>query len=166
MNRVLLFFSLLFLGPGTLSAQDGRSLYMKYRGEGGVEASYISQDMFALFGRLPEIEILDSDIDLTPVVKNLKGLYILESKRSRVSKRLLADLDEIVRTSGYTLIMSDRDDDEETWIYALSSGNLITGLIYCSCEDYHEVDVIFIEGDITKEDLNRTLNQNINHYKK
>ena len=166
MNRALFIISLLFLSFCTSSAQDGRALYLKYRNAGGVEASYISQEMFALFGRLPEIEILDRDVDLTPVVKELKGLYILESKRSRVSKRLRDDLEEIIRNAGYTLIMSDRDDDEETWIYALYNGKLITSLLYCSCEDYHEVDVIFIEGDIMKEDLNRTLNQNKKYYRK
>ena len=154
MNKYLLVF-LLFFASWAASAQDGKAIYMKYCQTRGVEASYISQEMFDMFGRLPKIEVLDEDLDLSQVVRKLKGLYMLESKHARVSARIHEDVMALVRRMGFSLIMRDRDDDEEAEIYALFDGDKVSSLLFFACEDRNEVEFILIEGDILKEDLNR-----------
>lgn len=156
MNRILLTL-LLSLAAWSASAQGAKELYLKYNQSRGVEAVYISPEMFDMFGRLPKIEILDNDVDITPVVRELKGLYILDSENGRISSRIRADFDALVKQGGYQLIMRDRDDDEETEIYAAFDGDRVTSLLFFSSEDGHEVNFICIEGDIAKQDLNRVL---------
>ena len=156
MNRILLSLAL-FLAAWTACAQNAKAVYMKYSDMKGVEAAYISREMFETFGRLPKIEILDEDLDLTPVVRELKSLYVLESDNPRISARIREDVSALVRQGGYTLIMRDRDDDEETEIYAIINGDRVSSLLFLSCEGRHELDFICLEGDILKEDLNRIL---------
>lgn len=156
MNKYLLLL-LLFFASWAVSAQDGKAIYMKYCQTKGVEAAYISQEMFDMFGRLPKIEVLDEDLDLSPIVRKLTGLYMLESKHARVSDRIRTDVEAWVRRVGFSLIMRDRDDDEETEIYALFDGDKVSSLLFFAREDRSEVEFILIEGDILKEDLNRLL---------
>ena len=60
-------------------AQDGKSIYKKYSDAENVSAVYISPAMFRMMGKIPEMEVGDSEMNLTPVVKSLTGLYLISS---------------------------------------------------------------------------------------
>ena len=152
MNRLLLCITLL-LAACAADAQDAKTLFMKYCNMKGVEAAYISQEMFESIGRLPKIEIMDKDVDLSSVIRELKHLYMLESDRPRISGKIRDDVYALVKQKGYKLMMRDRDSDETNEIYALYSGDRITSFLFISTEDLDEVEFICLEGDILKEDL-------------
>ena len=61
-------------------AQDGKSIYNKYSGEEGVSAVYISKAMFKMMGKLPSVEINDSDVNLSKVVSSLDAFYLIEEQ--------------------------------------------------------------------------------------
>ena len=58
-------------------AQNGRSIYQEYSDAKGISAVYISPSMFRLIGKIPDIEAGDGNINLTPIIRSLNGLYIL-----------------------------------------------------------------------------------------
>ena len=58
-------------------AQEGRAIYNTYSGKPGVQSVYISPAMFRLVGNLPELRISDDNLDIAPLVKSLKGFYLI-----------------------------------------------------------------------------------------
>ena len=53
----------------SVSAQDYKSIYQKYSDDDRVTAVYISPAMFKLIGKLPEVKIEETGVDLSPMIK-------------------------------------------------------------------------------------------------
>ena len=51
-------------------AQDGKSIYKKYSDAENVSAVYISPAMFRMMGKIPDMEVGASEMNLTPVIKS------------------------------------------------------------------------------------------------
>ena len=79
MKRIIIVAALLLTSIG-MFAQNGRSFYQKYSDEPGVSAVYISPAMFRMMGSIPEISAGDNDVNLAPIIRNLKGMYIINSE--------------------------------------------------------------------------------------
>ena len=76
-------------------AQDGKSIYNKYSDKENVSAVYISPSMFKLIGNLPDISMPDEDVNLTPYIKELKGMYLIDSENASINSALLADAENL-----------------------------------------------------------------------
>jgi len=156
----LMAIVLLLMTCISASAQEWSEFFSKYKGKKGIESVYISPDMFQLIGRLPEIEVLDDDINISSAVLSLKGLYVLESENAKISEALLSDVGGFVRSRNMKLIMSGIEDDEKSEIYTLTDGDNISCMVFLSIEDHEkEVDVIVLEGNISKDNLNKLINK-------
>ena len=76
-------------------AQDGKSIYKKYSDAENVSAVYISPAMFRMMGKIPDMEVGDSDMNLTPVIKSLTGLYLVSSENGSINAKLKADAESL-----------------------------------------------------------------------
>ena len=56
-------------------AQSGKAIYTRYSDEKGVEAVYISPNMFKLIGKIPAIDLGDGGekVDITPIITSAWG---------------------------------------------------------------------------------------------
>ena len=79
-------------------AQDGKSIYKKYSDAENVSAVYISPAMFRMMGKIPDMEVCDSDMNLTPVIKSLTGLYLVSSENGSINAKLKADEESFVKS--------------------------------------------------------------------
>lgn len=151
MKRLILA-AVLMLAAVSVYAQSGKSIYNRYSDEKGVEAVYISPSMFKMLGRIPDMEIEDSDINLTPIIKSLEGLYILESDNKTVSSKIKADVDKMLQSRTYELIMEAKEDGEVLRIYTYEMDGYIRNFLLTSMED-DEYTVICLDGKMLKEEL-------------
>ena len=134
------------------SAQSSKSLYNKYSGEKGISAVYISPAMFRLIGKLPELELADEDVDISRIIKSLEGMYILSTENLAMGTRICDDVDKLLRSGKYELLMEAKDDGEVMKMYTVTKGEFITSFVMLSVND-DEVDFIGFDGQIRNSDF-------------
>ena len=133
MKRIALFLVTLLLIVTSAAAQTGKNIYQRYSDSPGVSAVYISPAMFRLIGRIPDIQIRGDNYDFAPVIKSLSGLYLLTSKNIPVSTKIITEVNRLVATDNYELLMEAKDNDEtvrmQKQLKFISAG--IRGRILC-----------------------------------
>ena len=82
----------------TAFAQGGRDLYEKYSDLPGISAVYISPAMFRLIGKIPDMELQDESVNLTPLIKSMSGFYILSTEDRATTESLYADVKKFVKS--------------------------------------------------------------------
>ena len=143
----------LFLSILSASAQNGKSIYQKYSGQEGVSAVYISPAMFRLIGKLPDI---DTDVNLTPVIQALSGLYIIESENKEINDRLLSEAEKFVAGGRYEMLMEAKSEGSTVSMYTLGSDDVVESFVMISLSD-GEVAFICLDGKMGREDLEGVL---------
>jgi len=146
-------FAVAVLLSVTAFAQGGKALYTKYSDEKGVEAVYISPNMFKLIGRIPDIDMGNGDVNLGPLIRNLSGFYLLSSSNPRVIDNLTQDVQKLIRSGKYEIMMEAKDDGEMVRIYTENKGEDIVSIVFLSQEP-DEVSFICIDGLIRQEEFN------------
>lgn len=147
-------------------AQSGESLYKKYSTLKGVDAVYISPSMFQMFGLLP-VDDMD-DMNMESMVKSFTSFYMIEIDDDvKNASALVADVNKMISTKKYELLMESKDDDEKAMFYVKMDGEYITSLVMLEQEisdDYFEFnydnDVTFfiLEGKIHRSNLSKIVN--------
>ncbi len=133
-------------------AQDGKRIYNKYSDNKGVSAVYISPAMFKLMGKLPEIDVAEGDIDLTPVIREMEGMYLISIEDSKAGKELKLDAEKMVKNGRYELLMEAKEEGEAVKIYVISDDGYVTSLVLIA-SDSDETTFIALDGKIKQEDL-------------
>ena len=143
---------------GTLlpvKAQKALNLYNKYSDEKGMSAVYISPAMFRLIGKVPSIR-MEGDVDISPIIKNLSGMYILNCEDPELAQRLRGDVDKYMNTGKYELLMEAKEDGEVTRMYTIGNDKIIKSFVLLSVEP-GETSFISFEGEIPREKLEEAI---------
>jgi len=155
MKKIYCLISLLCLSVCAL-AQDGKSLYMKYSDLEGIQAVYVSPAMFRLIGRIPEVEVSDTDVDLVPLIRSLSGFYLLTSENGRTGDELKSEVDRLVHKGRYELLMEAKEDGEAVRLYTVGDDKFITSFVMLS-RDAEETTFICLDGKMVREDFEKVV---------
>ncbi len=155
MKKISIIAALLLISIAAL-AQDGKSIYNKYSDEKNVSAVYISPSMFKLMGSIPDIDMPDGDINLSPYIKEMSGMYLIDSENPRINEALAADAQKMISKGKYELLMEAKDDGERVRIYIVPDGEFITSFVMTATEP-DECVFISIEGKLLRKDLEKLL---------
>ncbi len=155
MKKISIIATLLLISIAAL-AQDGKSIYNKYSDEKNVSAVYISPSMFRLMGSIPDIDMPDGDINLSPYIKEMSGMYLIDSENPKINEALAADAQKMISKGKYELLMEAKDDGERVRIYIVPEGEFITSFVMTATEP-DECVFISIEGKLLKKDLEKLL---------
>ena len=137
-------------------AQDGKSIYQKYSDEKDVSAVYISPAMFRLIGKVPDLKVENSDINLGPIIKSLSGLYIINSENPKVNDTLKGEVDRLVNAGRYEMLMEAKDSGETVRMYTLGTETVVNSFVMVSV-DGDETSFICLDGKMNREDLEKLL---------
>jgi hypothetical protein len=132
-------------------AQDGKSIYNKYSEAEGVSAVYISPAMFRLIGKIPNIQVENSDVNLTPIIQALSGMYLISSENPRINAEIKADANRFLEKNQYELLMEAKDGGETVRICTLGK-DIITGFVLLAFQQ-DEFTFISLDGKMKREDL-------------
>ena len=150
---------LLALLPLAAMAQDGKSIYRKYSDSKDVSAVYISSAMFRMMGKLPDMQISKEDkVNLSPIVKTLQGLYVLDSSNADVNAAMAKDVETFVKRGKYELMMEVKDSGETVHIYTCGDESVINGLVLTNISD-NTCTFICLDGTIPRQQLEQALAQ-------
>ena len=133
MKKTLILIALV-LSTFTAFAQDGKSIYRKYSDEKGISAVYISPAMFRLIGRLPDINTGDGEVNLTPVIKGLTGLYIINSGNPAINSKIAKDVNKFIDSGAYEMLMEAKDEGEVVRMYTSGDDTTVTSLVLLTDE--------------------------------
>ena len=140
----------------TAFAQGGRDLYEKYSDLPGISAVYISPAMFRLIGKIPDVELQDESVNLTPLIKSMSGFYILSTEDRATSESLYADVKKFVKSGRYELLMETKDDGQVLRMYTVGDGKTVESFVMVTKED-SEVSVISFDGKMDREQMKNIL---------
>lgn len=140
----------------TAFAQDGKSIYNKYSDLKGVTAVYVSPAMFRLMGKIPDINLGDGDLNLSPIIKSLDGLYVINAERQDIGADLEKDVDKLVKKGTYELLMEAKDDGDKVEIYTVGDDKIIKSFVLIALEPSESTYICF-SGQIPREELEKAI---------
>ncbi len=151
MKRIIVLFAALLLSFSAF-AQNGKSIYQKYSDAENVSAVYVSPTMFRMIGQIPDLEVGQENVNLTPVIRSLTGLYILNSENAAINGSLRADAERFINSGRYELLMEAKDSGETVRIYTVGSDRAIEGFVMLAAEA-SEVTFICLDGQMPRKDF-------------
>lgn len=149
MKRIIALAATLLL---TLSAfaQNGKAIYQKYSDAEGVSAVYISPAMFRMIGRIPDLETGDGKVNLTPVIRSLTGMYIINSENPDINSTLRSEVERFITSGRYELLMEAKDNGETVRMYTVGSEQIVNGFVMLAAEA-GETTFICLDGEMPRE---------------
>ena len=142
---------------GSALAQDGKTIYNRYSEAEGVSAVYISPSMFKLMKRIPDIDLEGESVNLAPIIKNLTGMYIINSENPAVNDDIKRDVDRFIRRGDYEILLEAKEDGEVTRMYTMGPESTVTGFVVLTYEPA-ECSFICINGEIPRAALEELIN--------
>ena len=155
MKRILILTALLFTTL-TVFAQNGKSIYHKYAGTEKVSAVYVSSAMFRMIGKIPDLKAGDSEVDLTPLIRKLEGLYIISSENPAIRAGLEADVKRFIAGGKYELLMEAIDSGEIMRMYSIGDEKTVNSVAMFAI-DGEETTFICLDGQMDREQLEKVL---------
>ncbi len=150
-KTLLIILAALFVAP-----VFGQSkFYNKYAAYEGMTKVYISPSMFSLMGDDVELNVSE-DVDISGIIKNLKGLYILSTDNPKYISEMEKDFNDLIRNGQFEVLMEVEETTEKVVIYLQKKDTLISDIYICARED-DEFNIICLTGEMTKEDLKRLM---------
>lgn len=154
MKKLILVATLMMISVA-MFAQSGKSIYKKYSDCEKVSAVYISPAMFRLMGQIPDLEVEDESINLTPIIKSLKGLYLINSENPDIRESVIKDVERFVDSDDYELLMEAKEEGEIVRIYTVGNEQTVKGFVMLALEAT-ELTFICIDGEMDRDDLDAT----------
>ncbi len=158
MKKTILAALLLISAIVPLAAQrtpKAVNIYNKYSDETGVSAVYISPAMFRLIGKVPDINV-NGEMDLSPIIKSLKGMYVLDCENPEVAGRLRKDVRKYMNEGSYELLLETKENGETTRIFTLGNEKIINSFVLLT-DSGPETTFISFEGEIPRDKLEKAV---------
>jgi hypothetical protein len=159
MKRIIILFAALLL-TATAFAQNGKSIYQKYSDADNVSAVYVSPAMFRMIGRIPDMSVGEGEVNITPIIRSLTGLYIVNSENPAINDKLHADAERFINSGKYELLMEAKDSGETVRIYTLGNDKLIEGFVLLAAEA-GEVTFICLDGQMPRKEFEDLISQQV-----
>lgn len=143
-----------------LQKPDLPSLFAKWSGKSGVTGTYISSTMLRMMEKMPEVR-LNKNVDFSPLIINMDGLYKLEIAPGYSTLPLCADIDEVLKAGKYEPLLQKRDEHGYMQLYLKAKDNVVTGFALVRMDDhYHNGgQFICIEGKFPRERFEKIISE-------
>ena len=155
MKRIVIIAALLLTTIASF-AQNGKSIYQKYSAAEGVSSVYISQAMFRLIGKIPDLTVEGENVNLTPIIQSLSGLYLIDSDNPLINASLKTDAEMFVQSGRYELLMEAKESGEVVRMYTDGTDTIVNGFVMISDEG-NETTFIYLDGKMNREDLEKLI---------
>jgi len=152
MKKIIAIAAALLLTIAASAQQDGRKIYNRYSDAQGVSAVYMSSAMFRLMGSIPEIAVGDGEVNLTPIISSLSGLYIIDSENPAINADIKRDVERFVKSGQYEMLMEVKEDGEVVHMFTTGDEKIVTGFVLLT---YEEMACTFIclDGQMPRDQL-------------
>ena len=158
MKKIVSFIVVFVALCVSASAQTSRGIYQKFSQGKGVEAVYVSPATFRLMSGL-NMDLDDmAGLRLGDITADLTGLYILDTESKEVGMKIAEEVRKMVDAGKYELLVSTKDDTDDTSIYAHIDGDTVSDFVLLDISP-DGVHWISIEGRIPMEAIQKMMAQ-------
>ena len=116
MKRIILILAALLLSISAF-AQHGKNIYQKYSDAEGVTAVYISPAMFRLIGSIPDLEVGEDKVNISPLIQALNGFYVIDSENPDINGKLRTEVERFISNGKYEMLMLEYSPDFDRTIH-------------------------------------------------
>lgn len=156
MKRIASIVAVMLMLTAGVQAQDSKGIYNKYSDNDEVSAVYISQSMFKLIGRIPDLDMGDESLNLGPLIKNLNYMYILDCEDEDICAQIRSDVNKYIEKGKFDMLMEIKDKGEVVRIYT-SGGEKTVKVFMLTASQDDAITVICLDGDMNRADLERAI---------
>ena len=145
---------------------EGNYVFSRWSDMTDVKSTYISPELFRMTRKLPKLNIRNQQIDLSPIVTELKGVYLLDFARYRkgdvnvrycrntTREGLRRDIRDFLDKGHYITLMDMRQDGQYTRLYVATDGETVSGFVMVELDDSFDYGrFICLEGQIPQKDF-------------
>lgn len=133
-------------------AQSGRDIYNKYSDQEDVTAVYISPAMFRLIGKIPDIQMDDSEVNFSSIIKSMSGFYIVSSENPDITDKLASDVKKYIDKGDFELLMEAKEDGGVMRMYTAGDEKTVRSFVMIAKEE-KEVTFIAFDGKINRDEM-------------
>jgi hypothetical protein len=108
--------------------------------------------MFRMIGRIPDLETGDGKVNLSPVIRSLTGMYILNSSNPDINSTLRSEVERFISAGRYELLMEAKDSGEAVRMYTVGDDEVVKNFVMLAAEP-GECTFISFEGLISRADF-------------
>ena len=134
------------------AAQNGRSIYQKYSDEENVSAVYISPAMFRLIGKIPDVNTGDGEVNLSPIIRSLSGMYLINSENEKINGNLRAEAERFIKSGKYEMLMEAKDSGQTVRMYTVGNEKTVEGFVMLAAEAA-SVTFICLDGQMPRDEF-------------
>ena len=151
MKRIIVILAALLLSISAC-AQNGKSIYQKYSDADGVTAVYISPAMFRLIGSIPDLEVGEDKVNVSPLIQALSGFYVLSSENPDINGKLRTEVERFINNGKYEMLMEVKESGETVRMYTMGNERTVEGFVMLAAEAA-EVTFICLDGSMPRKDF-------------
>ena len=158
MKKLILIIASVFVAVSAFG-QNAKELYNKYSDLDGVSAVYVSPAMFRMIGKLPDMDMEAENgekVNLTPIVKNLSGFYLLDVDDAPVAEKLFIEVKRMLDGKKFELLFEAKNDGEITRLFTSGTDKTVSSLILTT-KDSDSFTFMGLEGNMDREQLENIL---------
>ena len=152
----MILLAALLLSCISAFAQNGKSIYQKYSGAEKVSTVYVSPAMFRIIGRIPDLKVEDGEMDLTPIISQLSGLYMIDSHNTGINSAMQADVNKFIASGHYELLMEANDEGEIMRMYSVGNEKVVNSFVMLVV-DGDETTFVCIDGKMDRDKLDELI---------
>ena len=150
---------------------EGNYVYNRWCDMDDVNAVYVSPQLFKMMKTLPAMELNHRKIDFTPIIKDLKGLYMLELasmtkdgkykySRNSTDRGLRRDIRDYLDDHHYVTLMENRKNPVITRLFWATDGTMVNGFVLVELDnDFDSGRFICLEGQIPQDKFENMITQ-------
>ena len=112
--------------------------------------------MFRLIGKIPDIDTGSDKVNLSPVIRSLTGMYILNSENAAINGQLRAEAERFIQSGKYELLMEAKDSGQTMRMYTVGNDKVVNGFVMLAAEA-DEVTFICLDGQMPRDQFENLL---------
>lgn len=148
-NFRMLFVCMLLVLP--LCGQAQQNVFKKYSDMKGVSSVYISKAMLEL-----NPSLFTKDIYIGKAASHLNSVQVISTMDNRIRKDLLKDIQALLKSSRYELLMKQKGTVSSSEFYVSRKGDKITEFVMVT-DGAASLKFVYLEGDMTTKDVQNLL---------
>ena len=160
MKRIIVILAALLLSISAF-AQHGKNIYQKYSDAEGVTAVYISPAMFRLIGSIPDLEVGEDKVNISPLIQALNGFYVIDSENPDINGKLRSEVEALINRGKYEMLMEVKESGETVRMYTMGDEKTVAGFVMLAAEAA-EVTFICLDGSMPRKDFEALIAKAVN----
>ena len=108
--------------------------------------------MFRLIGKIPDVNTGDGEVNLSPIIRSLSGMYLINSENEKINGNLRAEAERFIKSGKYEMLMEAKDSGQTVRMYTVGNEKTVEGFVMLAAEAA-SVTFICLDGQMPRDEF-------------